>query len=341
MKENAGIHIVAGFPGTDFGNELKFLIDEVRVGGLIFFKHNFTDPLQLAQLCADVQSRALKVLERPLFLAVDHEGGRVQRFGKPFTIIPPASESGKSIKTVSDYAKLAATELKLVGINMNLAPVTDIAPPEPHQFLDKRTYGNNPQKVTSCIIEIIRIYLSEHVIPTIKHFPGLGNAEKDPHLTLPVINRTLDQMLEHELVPFIRAIEAGAPCVMTSHALYPELDPVLPATLSVNILVELLRERLNFSGTVISDDLEMGAISEFVDFESVVHLAMEAQNDFLLLCHDIDRVSKLPEIFSARSSRKTFLEYHEKSFPRIKKLYSLLDRSAILPDLRKVREYFE
>ncbi len=340
MKKNEGIHIISGFSGKAFDAELKFLIKDVEVGGLIFFSHNVEDPVQLAELCARIQRYAIDILGRPLFIAIDHEGGRVQRCRKPFTIIPPASELSHNKKDVSTYASIASRELKLVGINMNLAPVADISPTSPHQFLLGRTYGDNPETVSLNVLEVIQVTLSKKIIPTIKHFPGLGEAIKDPHKTLPTIDRSLQELFDWELIPFKRAIDAGTPCVMTSHALYPDLDPQLPATLSRKILVELLREKLRFKGTVISDDLEMGAISTYGDFDEIINLAIEAQNDFLLLCHDLELVTKLSDLLR-KLPDKDLSRYHHASVERITKLFNLIDKSAVIPDVGKVREYFK
>ncbi len=342
MRKNTGTHIIAGFPGTRFGAELKYLIRDIQVGGIIFFKENIIDPYQLAELCACIQKYALNVLNRPLFLAIDHEGGKVQRTSRPFTYIPaPAELARKGSESVERYAKLAARELKCVGINMNLAPVADISPESPHKFLHGRTYGNNPQTVTFHVTKVTNIFLREKIIPTVKHFPGLGEAKMDPHKILPMINRSFDQMNKWEFIPFRAAIENGTPSLMTSHAMYSELDRELPATLSRKILVELLRKKMNYRGIVISDDLEMGAISGFGDFETIIQLAIEAENDFLLLCHDIDLVTRLSDWLARNSTRKEFLAYHRNSLKRINKLYPLLDTTALIPRIEKVKEYFE
>ncbi|HDM79449.1 MAG TPA: beta-N-acetylhexosaminidase [Deltaproteobacteria bacterium] len=342
MKKQQGIHIVSGFPGTQFSHELRFLIKNVQVGGLIFFKHNIVDPFQLAELCAFIQKYALDTLERPLFLAIDHEGGKVQRTTKPFTNIPAATELARANPDlIEKYARVAAHELKLVGINMNFAPVADISPSSPHQFLEGRTYGSDPKTVSIHVVALMKNLLNQGIIPTVKHFPGLGEALLDPHETLPIISRDLMDMEQWELIPFHSAIKAGTPSIMTSHALYPKLDEKFPATLSRKILVDLLRKKMNFSGTVISDDLEMGAISKFGDFETIINLAIEAENDFLLLCHDIELVAKLSQILTRDSGKEHILKYHHNSLERINKLYGLLDKLAIIPQIEKVKEYFE
>ncbi len=341
MNKNRGIHIISGFPGKDFGPELKYLISDIGVGGLIFFSDNIENPLQLAKLCTRIQKHALGVLDRPLFLMIDHEGGRVQRCGKPFFLIPAASEIAKSGIDPKKYPEIAAKELKLVGLNVNLAPVADIEPRSPHQFLRGRTFGDNPEIVSRYVLGALHVFIQNSIIPTVKHFPGLGEAVQDPHETLPVIRRNLAEIMNWELVPFANAIKAGCPCMMTSHALYPAIDEKLPATLSRKIMVELLRKQLGYAGVVISDDLEMGAISKFGDLEIVLDLAMESENDFLLFCHDIDLVSRAQEFLNSHMGYEKFTTYHIDSLPRIEQLYGLLDKNNIIPDIEKVKEYFK
>lgn len=342
MPTETGIHIISGFPGTSFNKELKYLIKDIQVGGLIFFKHNVKDPLQVTELCTSIQRFALATLQRPLFLAIDQEGGKVQRLKPPFTQIPSASElATKGYDAVYHFSAIIAREMRQVGLNVNLAPVVDISSKNPSPFIETRSYGDNPESVSRFSGVAFTTFLKQGIIPTVKHFPGLGEAQKDPHFLLPVIDRSYEQMQNWELVPFTRAFSAGSPCCMTSHALYHQLDDSFPATLSEKILVTLLRHEIGFKGIVISDDLEMGALSKFADFKEVVHLAWRAQNDFLLICHDLENVQLLYEVLEKSSHGQSFKNYHAQSSARIQKLHSYLQKQSLLPNSNSVKEYFK
>ena len=180
--------------------------------------------------------------------------------------------------------------MRLVGLNMDMAPVVDVRMGEPEQHLDGRLFSDDPQRVAMLGRHVIQGLQENGVMAVAKHFPGLGKATRDPHHDLPTIAADLREMEETHLVPFRAAMEQGVSAVMTSHGLYPALDPKSPGTLSHRIITGLLREELGFDGLVITDDLEMGAIQKKWGVAQGAVAAFAAGCDILLICKDQDAV---------------------------------------------------
>jgi beta-N-acetylhexosaminidase len=276
--------------GQEMNADLAAHILDLQPAGLIFFSRNIRDPKQLAQLSWEIQNLALREIGRPLFLAVDQEGGSVARMGPPFSQIPHASNLGSSgSELVSHYYGLTALEMNLVGLNMNLAPVLDVST---GKVMARRSFGRDPSLVSQCGVAAIGATQSAGIIATAKHFPGLGRARRDPHHDLPVISADKDELYRYDLPPFKAAIQADVACVMTSHTIYPALDAEYPGTFSRTIIRDLLRDELGFGGVVITDDLEMGAVGERYSQEAATIATLKAGADLLLVCNDLRKMSQ-------------------------------------------------
>ena len=290
LRQRLGELLMVGFMGQEMNTALAAHILDLQPAGLIFFSRNIRNPRQLAQLTRDIQTLALQKLGRPLFLAVDQEGGSVARMGPPFSQIPHAADLGSSgAELVSKYYRLTAREMHLVGLNLNLAPVLDVSSGE---VMERRSFGRDPSLVSQCGKAAIEAIQSEKIIATAKHFPGLGRTQKDPHHDLPLISVGRDELDHCDLAPFKAAVQAQVACVMTSHTLYPALDPEYPGTFSGAIIKSLLRDQLGFSGVVITDDLEMGAVGEKYSQEAASIAALKAGADLLLVCNDLKKMSE-------------------------------------------------
>ena len=293
LRERLGELLMVGFMGQEMDTDLVDHIVGLQPAGLIFFRRNIRNPEQLARLTWDIQTLALEELGRPLFLAVDQEGGSVARMGPPFTQIPHAAALGSSgSELVSHYYRLTAREMNLVGLNLNLAPVVDVNSGE---IMKLRSFGRDPSVVSHCGVAAIEAIQSEGVIATAKHFPGLGRTPKDPHHDLPRISAGRDELEDYDLPPFKAAVQANVALVMTSHTIYPALDPEHPGTFSRAIIKSLLRERFGFSGVVITDDLEMGAVGEKYSQAAASLAALKAGADLLLVCNDLRKMSQTAE----------------------------------------------
>lgn len=280
---------MCGLPGRTLDRETRSLIQRVHPGGVILFSRNVENPVQLSRLCRDLQEAALETHGTPLFLAVDQEGGRVARLKAPFTEFPgneAIGNDGDPQHCAEEFARVTAREMKLVGLNMNLAPVLDVPRGDPEEHLRGRTFGEDPQLVGELGRTVIQTLQAQGVMAVAKHFPGLGRTSKDPHLHLPKIVLKKDELEFVSLAPFRIAIEEGVSGVMTSHAVYTELDAARPATLSRRIVNDLLRQDLGFDGLVLTDDLEMGAIAGDWGVARGAAEAFAAGADLLLICED-------------------------------------------------------
>jgi beta-N-acetylhexosaminidase len=277
--------LMVGIPGPRVDAAARELVRDLKVGGVILFARNIESPEQVWELTRDLQQEALAATGRPLLLAVDQEGGRVQRLKAPFTLIPPARELGitKTPEEVEYLSRQVAGELALVGLNVNLAPVLDV-PRSPACPQWDRSYSSDPHRAARYALAAIRGYRAGGIIPVAKHFPGLGDTLADSHEVLP---RALssDAKREADLLPFREAIGAGVPMVMTAHVAVPAWDE-RPATLSAVALHGWLRRRLGFDGVIITDDLEMGGITTSLAVPQGAQEALAAGADLLLICNN-------------------------------------------------------
>jgi beta-N-acetylhexosaminidase len=287
----AGQRLMAGFEGTRFDAELERLIADLRVGGLILFKRNVESPAQLAGLAYTAQEFARDCGQPPLFIAIDQEGGRVARLGPPFTQfpgIPPVTNASEAAR----FAEITAAELASVGINMNLAPVLDVAPEGFDSVMAERAFGSDPACVARLGAMVIEGLQSRGIMSVAKHFPGIGRTTLDSHLDLPVLDADLPSFEGCDFIPFRAAIEKQVAGVMLSHILYSRLDPEWPASLSPHIARGLLRRRLGFKGIVITDDLEMGAVTRHCGFKTAVRQALRADIDTVLICRSAEKLTQ-------------------------------------------------
>jgi len=327
--------LMVGLPGPRLDQVARELVRDLRVGGVILFARNIESPPQVWELTRDLQREALDAGNRPLLIAVDQEGGVVQRLKAPFTIIPAARELGAAAtpEEVELLARKVARELALVGININLAPVLDVAR-GPRCPLWDRSYSPDPERAALLGTAAIRGYLAGGVIPTAKHFPGLGDTVVDSHQDL-ALAESGQANREIDLLPFRRAAATAVPMVMTAHLLVPEWDALRPATLSRKILQGRLREDVGFKGVIITDDMEMGAISTRMAVAPAAREALAAGADLLLICNNSQGAWDAARL----------LAQDDELIPRIREAAARLDRlrQGIRPEaasLREVKEYF-
>ena len=306
LDSGIGQLFMAGMPGPRVDEGTEALIRDCNLGGVILFARNIENPLQLAQLCLELQERAMRYHRTPLFLAVDQEGGRVARLREPFTMFPGNAAIGmdeQPVERAMEFGLITAREMRLVGLNMNLAPVVDVQRGELEKHLAGRSFGEDPEKVGLLGRTVVRSLQENGVMAVAKHFPGLGRTTVDPHFHLPVIEVGKEEMDEVNLGPFRAAIEEGVSAIMSSHAIYPDLDAERPATLSPVILSSLLRERMGFEGLLITDDLEMGAIAAKWPVAEGAVGAFNAGADILLICKDQNNVFESIKFMRAEVAR--------------------------------------
>ncbi|HEX2386563.1 MAG TPA: beta-N-acetylhexosaminidase [Candidatus Binatia bacterium] len=320
LTEKIGQMIVVGVEGATLTSDEKKFFKDCAIGGFILFARNLKEPAQILALC-----RALWEIkdELPPFIAIDQEGGRVHRLPQPFTHFPPAAALGGAGDADLAYrAGLAmAGELRAVGINLNFAPVLDVASNPRNPVIGDRAISDDPEEVFELGWEVARGLREGGVIPCVKHFPGHGGTDADSHLTLPFVDKEIEDLQATELLPFTKACGKRVEALMTAHVVYTALDRSYPATLSPKILGELLRRELRYDGVVFSDDLEMKAVSATYSAEEAATLAVAAGVDELLFCHDRNRAAAAVDALSrAAESDTEMLNRIEESYRRIRKL---------------------
>jgi beta-N-acetylhexosaminidase len=293
--------LMVGLPGPRLDATARELVRDLKVGGIILFARNIESPAQVWELTRDLQREALAAMGRPLLIAVDQEGGRVQRLRAPFTLIPPARELGmtKTPEEVEVLARQVARELALVGINVNLAPVLDL-PRDPECPLWDRAYRAEPEEAARYGLAAIRGFRAGGVLPAAKHFPGLGDTKLDSHEVLPLA-QSGDEHRTADLLPFKRAVAAMVPMIMTAHVQVPEWE-ARPATISRVALQEWLRGRMGFQGVIVTDDLEMGAIATKMPVAQGAKAALAAGADLLLICSKYEAAWETARLLSQDGS---------------------------------------
>ncbi len=280
----AGQRIMAGFEGTGLSGGLKFLIDTVKVGGVILFAGNVKTPEQIKNLCESIQDYAGSIGQPPLIISIDQEGGQVARLKEPFTVFP-GNPAMKSEEDAVQFAATTASELFGVGINMNMAPVMDVAPEGVLSVMAGRVFGHDPYRVSKMGVAVIEGLQENKIMAVAKHFPGIGRTLLDSHLDLPSFDAGLSDMESFDLIPFEAAIRHNVAGIMLSHILYTGIDGKWPASLSVKIAKELLRDRMCYEGIVMTDDLDMGAVKKHFDIRTSVRQILSAEIDMMLICH--------------------------------------------------------
>ncbi len=288
MSDAVGQLLMVGIPHPTLDSETRETLHDLRPGGIILFGRNYTDPETLQTLCADLHGLQP---DNPICIALDHEGGRVHRLAPPFTHFPPALRLGETDSSQLAYEVGCALghELRSVGIDLDFAPVLDVFTNPHNTVIGDRAFGSDPQQVARLGCALTRGLRQAGIIPCGKHFPGHGATMVDSHEDLPRDEREKDRIENVDLVPFQAAIAEQIELIMTAHVVYPAYDPEQPASLSSIVMHNLLRQDLGFQGLVVSDDLEMGAITRHSSVGDATVKALGAGADLVLICHSLER----------------------------------------------------
>lgn len=281
-QHELGTLILTGVPGQSLTPESAQFLQDERIGGVIYFASNYANPKQLAEFSQSIQDLD-PILQR--FIGVDQEGGRVQRFqNQGFTKVPAARKIGdlRSPKLAYEIAQHMGEELRTVGINLSFAPVCDILTEPKNPVIGDRAFAEDAETVSVMASATVRGLSQAGVLACAKHFPGHGDTTLDSHFALPSIATSLETLQSREWLPFQRAIRSKCPIVMTAHIVAMALDPTQPATLSRIVLQDYLRKQLRFDGVIVSDDLEMKAISDAFPGSEGPRRALEAGCDLLI-----------------------------------------------------------
>ncbi len=287
LKKIIGSLLIVGFEGTQITDSLKNFLQQWNLGGVILFKRNIENPEQVLALNKNIH----QLSQVTPIISVDHEGGRVFRLPPPFTPFPPMRKIGDYCSANDNYSfaedvgKVFGMELSAVGFNLDYAPVLDVDSNPDNPIIGDRAFSSDPQVVAKSALALAKGLGAEKILSCGKHFPGHGDTSEDSHLTLPVVEKTLQELQACELVPFRQAVQFGIPALMTAHVMYPKLDQEWPATLSEKILTDLLKRKLGFEGLILSDDMFMQGIVAKWGIEDAAEQFFRAGGDMVLLCH--------------------------------------------------------
>lgn len=312
--------IMTGVAGGKLTPEEKSLFRTYPFGGYVLLGHNCCEPGQIVSLCRSLWKT---VALAPPFIAIDHEGGKIHRLPPPFTHFPAARTLGRRDDPHLAYRSglACATELALVGINLNFAPVLDVDSNPKNPVIGERAFGSETDQVIRMAMAWTQGLREGGIIPCAKHFPGHGDTDQDSHLALPFVDRSSEALRTRELLPFAHACRWPIESLMTAHVVFRSLDPGFPATLSSKIIGGLLRSELRYDGVVFGDDLEMKALSDFCGTEESIRLAVAAGLDMLLFCHDPTRAVRACEVLRREAQRDPHMRARvEESYARITKL---------------------
>lgn len=295
LEKKVGQMMMAGFEGTDANATVAGLIQNQHIGSFILYARNIASQEQVAALNGSLQALAAQA-DHPakLIIATDQEGGKTRRFESigPYYSQPMIGEMPyeAALTTAQLQASTTARELKKIGINTNLAPVVDVSSGW-GSVMDGRSYGAEAELVADLGASAVKGYNNATTISSPKHFPGHGSADEDSEEAPATVESGREELDSIDLLPFQAVIKAGAPMIMTAHLTVPALDPSgTPASLSRTITTELLRKGMAFPGVILTDDLEMGAITSSRSVGEAAVAALAAGADMVMVAHRGDRL---------------------------------------------------
>lgn len=323
LREKIGQMVMCGFEGYQPSDNIRKLIEDYKIGGIIYFSRNVESTKQVYQLSRELQQIAAQASDIPLYIAIDQEGGMVARIINGITLMPGNMALGATRSKEMAYkaAKVSGHELRALGINMNFAPSLDINNNPLNPVVGVRSYGDKPELVSDLGLAQVEGYQEENVCATIKHFPGHGDTNVDSHQDLPIIPHDLERIHKIELYPFKKVIQAGVDVIMLAHIVFPALENDKPSTLSEKVTNQLLRKELGYTGVVITDCFDMKAFSDNYGAERAAILAVEAGVDIILVSHTFERqVQTIEAIEKAVKENRISEERIDQSVQRILQL---------------------
>ena len=331
LEEKIGQMLLIGIDGTEIDEGALSMLRDYHVGGVILFDRNMNNKYQVTGLNANLQL--------PLYLCVDQEGGMVARMKQGLTVAPAAARIAEqgTPEDARRWAYQTAMELETIGFNVNFAPVLDIGIPY------GRSYGHDAASVSKFTEAACRGYDQAGIIYSLKHFPGMGKSEVDPHTEQYRITASKEILLQEDTIPFkniIQNFDNQDFMVMVGHLIYTGLD-TLPASVSPQVINNFLRNELGFQGIVITDDMEMGALTSMYGFREMGVAAVQAGVDVLLVCHNYEHQQQVYQgVLEAVKTNKLTTAAIDAAAVRIveNKMIKLLDagkEQELLNDLQK------
>ena len=288
--DKVGQLLMIGIHGKTLDDDAKFMLNEYRVGGIILFDRNMESKDQVKSLITDINKTGKSAGLTPLFIGIDQEGGAVARMEDQLIKVPPAEALGKEpIEQAVSLAKQSGTELKDLGFNINFAPVADLG------LTYGRSFSTNPDDVVRYASAVGKAYDEAGLWYSYKHFPGIGKTDVDLHADTSVVPVSKETLLNEDTKVFVDLIKQSKPntyAIMVSHAMYPQIDPDHPSSLSKAIITDWLRKDMGYNGVVVTDDMDMGALAKHYTFGDMAVQSILAGSDILLVCHEYEHMQE-------------------------------------------------
>lgn len=334
IQEKIGQMMIVGIDNNYITERTKKLILDYKIGGVILYRKNFNTYEELIKLIKELKklNSSNKI---PLFISIDQEGGRVNRLPKEIMNLPAAYKlvKLKDVEIIKKSAEIIGYILKKSGFNLNFAPVLDIKRFEDEHAIGDRCYGANKEDVIKYGIPVMEELQKQGIISVIKHFPGHGATKKDSHFMLPKITIPEEKLEQYDMAVFEKAIEHGADAILVGHLRVKNETGIYPASLSKKYIIKNLREKYNYKGLIISDDLKMKAVKIFFGPYVSIKKAFEAGNDIIIFrfnkLEEKLAIKKINRLVRKNRIKESRINESVKRILEIKQKYNLSDTEEI------------
>lgn len=280
IEEKIGQMLMVGIGNPVHIENVKKLILKYKIGGVLLYKQDYKDYKELNKVVNELRKLGNE-LKIPLFIAIDQEGGRVNRMPSDFENLPSASDLSKA-GLVEEASKITGELLRKTGFNFNFAPVLDIKRFKENHAIGDRAFSENVDEVCKSGVIYINEMRENNVVPVIKHYPGHGATKKDSHITLPVIEEANEKLEKEDIIPFKKAIENGADVLLVGHLRIKHVTHGYPTSMSKSFVRKYIRKKLKFNGVIITDDIRMKAVRILYGRKRALKKALNAGNDIVL-----------------------------------------------------------
>lgn len=329
IQEKIGQMIIIGMDTNYITDRIKTMITKYKIGGIILYRKNFSTYDKMLELIEQLKDLN-KVNKIPLFIAIDQEGGRVNRMPKEIQNLPPANTIAlqNNEELVKKSAQLTGKLLKNSGFNLNFAPVLDIKNFSNEHAIGNRCFGNDKETVAKYGVATMKALQEQGIVSVIKHFPGHGATNKDSHYFLPVINKKIKTLENEDMYPFEQAINSGADCLLVGHLLIKNVTGLYPASLSRKFISRYIRKKYKYNGLIFTDDLKMRAIRLYGSANSVIK-AFKAGNDIIVFRFNKDEeknaIEKVVKLTLSGKIKEGRINRSVKRIINLKEKYNLSD----------------
>lgn len=347
LREKIGQMLIIKIFGKEISEKTKQMIEEYKIGGIILYRKNYDTYDEMIKIINEIKKLNKECGNIPLFISIDQEGGRVNRMPHELKNIKSAGKlvEQNNIEIIKEAGRTTAKMLKESGFNMNYSPVLDIQRFENGHAIGDRCYGKTAEDVSRNGITIMKELSTGGIIPVVKHFPGHGSTNKDSHFFLPIITKNINELENEDIIPFKKAIGQNAEVIMVGHLMIKDVDRKNPASLSKKIINDYLRNKYQYKGVIMTDDLKMRAISLKYGYVRAAIKACKAGIDIIMAGASYNTIIRvIKKIESNIKNKKIDIKEIDKSVERIIKLkekYNISDDPAKGCNIEEINQSIE